>query len=219
MGPAVRSSMSAARTKRRLYRRGPILIALPLLVVVCTGILLQLKRASNWVQPPDPQGSGGPPTVAFEAILAAAATVPEASVRAWDDVDRLDVRPLKGVVKVRAKSGWEVQVDTATGEVLQAAVRRSDVVESIHDGSFFHEQAKLWVFLPAAAILAGLWGTGDLPLRAADPPATSRTRAQGCTRRGPVAVRFLGASRRARPGRRSSRRRRRGPRSPSPRTG
>lgn len=78
----------------------------------------------------------------------------------WDDVDRLDVRPSKGVVKVRARSGWEVQVDAKTGEVLQAAVRRSDLIESLHDGSFFHEKVKLWIFLPAGLILAGLWGTG-----------------------------------------------------------
>jgi len=136
------------------------LIALPLLVVVGSGILLQLKKESSWIQPPTQKGADGPPTLAFDAILAAAATVPDAGVRTWDDVDRLDVRPSKGVAKVRAKSGWEIQVDTSTGAVLQAAVRRSDLIESIHDGSFFHEKAKLWIFLPAGLILAGLWFTG-----------------------------------------------------------
>lgn len=152
--------VSWARTNRKLHRGGAILIALPLLVVVGSGILLQLKKESAWIQPPTLEGNGGEPSIAFGEILKAAATVPEAGVREWDDVDRLDVRPSHGVVKVRAKSGWEVQVDTATGEVLQAAVRRSDLIESIHDGSFFHEKAKLWIFLPAAAILAGLWFTG-----------------------------------------------------------
>jgi uncharacterized iron-regulated membrane protein len=152
--------VSAARWNRKLHRWGAILVALPVLVVIGSGIMLQLKKESDWIQPSSQRGSGGPPTLPFEAILAAAASVPEAGVAAWDDVDRLDVRPSKGMVKVRAKSGWEVQVDTTTGEVLQAAVRRSDVIEAIHDGSFFHEKAKLWVFLPAALILAGLWGTG-----------------------------------------------------------
>ena len=152
--------MSAARWNRKLHRWGAILIALPLLVVVGSGILLQLKKQSDWIQPSTRRGSGAVPTLSFDRILAAAAAVPEAGVTTWDDVDRLDVRPSKGVVKVRAKSGWEVQVDTTTGEVLQVAVRRSDLIESIHDGSFFHEKAKLWIFLPAALILAGLWGTG-----------------------------------------------------------
>ena len=152
--------MSAARTNRRLHRWGAILVAVPLLVVIGSGILLQLKKESDWIQPPTREGRGAQPSIAFEAILTAAATVPEAEVRGWADVDRLDVRPAKGVVKVRARNGWEVQVDTTTGEVLQAAVRRSDLIESIHDGSFFHEQAKLWIFLPAGVILAGLWFTG-----------------------------------------------------------
>ena len=152
--------MSAARWNRKLHRWGAILVALPVLVVIGTGILLQLKKESAWIQPRTQAGSGGPPTLSFDRILGAAAAVPEACVTSWADVDRLDVRPSKGVVKVRARSGWEVQVDTTTGDVLHVAVRRSDLIESIHDGSFFHEKAKLWVFLPAALILAGLWGTG-----------------------------------------------------------
>ena len=152
--------MSAARWTRKLHRWGAILIALPLLVMVGAGILLQLKKASDWIQPPTRSGTGDAPEIGFDRILAAARTVPEATVQTWRDVDRLDVRPSKGVVKVRARSGWEGQVDTTTGAVLQAAVRRSDVIEAIHDGSFFHEKAKLWLFLPAALVLAGLWGTG-----------------------------------------------------------
>ena len=44
--------------------------------------------------------------------------------------------------------------------MLQASYRRSDLIESIHDGSFFADAAKLWVFLPAALILLGLWISG-----------------------------------------------------------
>ena len=65
-----------------------------------------------------------------------------------------------GMVKVRCENRWEVQIDTATGEVLQVAYRRSDLIESMHDGSFFHEHAKLWIFLPSGVILLGLWLTG-----------------------------------------------------------
>ena len=99
-------------------------------------------------------------TLSFNRILDIATTVPEAGIKAWKDIDRLDVRPGKGVVKVRAKNRWELQIDTTNGVVLQVAVRRSDLIESIHDGSFFHESFKLWVFLPAAIVLAGMWGTG-----------------------------------------------------------
>jgi hypothetical protein len=51
-------------------------------------------------------------------------------------------------------------VDARTGEVLQAAYRRSDLIESLHDGSYFDDGVKLWVFLPAGVVLLGLWGSG-----------------------------------------------------------
>ena len=86
--------------------------------------------------------------------------MPEAGINSWDDVDRLDVRPDRGLVKVQAKNGWEVQVDTGTGKVLQTEYRRSDTIEAIHDGSWFHDRVKLWIFLPMAFIVLGLWVTG-----------------------------------------------------------
>ncbi|MEM7622874.1 MAG: PepSY-associated TM helix domain-containing protein [Planctomycetota bacterium] len=149
---------------RRLHRWGSIAAAAPILIVLATGILLQLKKNWSWVQPPTERGAAGfdtgEPKLDFDAILAAAASVPEAQIRTWNDVDRLDVRPARGVAKVRAHSRWEVQVDTATGAVLASAYRRSDVIESIHDGSFFGDATKLWVFLPSGIILFALWLTG-----------------------------------------------------------
>lgn len=153
--------MSAAAWNRKLHRWGSILIAVPLLVVIATGVLLQVKKDWSWVQPPTLRGSEqGAPTIAFERVLDAARSVPDAGISGWDDVDRLDVRPSKGVVKVRGKNRWEVQVDTSTGAVLGVAYRRSDLIESLHDGSWFADGAKLWVFLPTALVLLGLWGTG-----------------------------------------------------------
>lgn len=76
------------------------------------------------------------PTLSFAEVLEIAKSAPEAEILSWDDIDRLDVRPDKGMLKVRSKNRWEVQVDTATGEILQVAFRRSDLIESLHDGSF-----------------------------------------------------------------------------------
>lgn len=145
---------------RKLHRWGAILIALPLLVVICTGLLLQLKKEWGWIQPAERRGVGTTPSITFDQILTALRGVPEAEVESWEDVDRLDVRPGKGMLKVRCNNDWEVQIDTATGEVLQVAYRRSDLIESIHDGSFFHANAKLWVFLPSGLVLLALWFTG-----------------------------------------------------------
>lgn len=152
------------RWSRKLHRWGAIITALPFAIIIATGLILQLKKDVAWVQPPTRRGAApmaeGAPAIGFDRILAAARDVPEARVQSWDDVDRLDVRPDRGIVKVRCLSRWEVQVDVATGEVVQVAYRRSDLIETIHDGSWFHDKAKLWVFLPVGAVVGGLWLTG-----------------------------------------------------------
>ena len=145
---------------RKLHRWGAILIAMPFLVVIVTGILLQLKKEWAWVQPPANRGEGKSPQVSFKEILAAAKTVPEGEINSWEDIDRLDVRPAKGYVKVQARNRWEIQIDLKTSRVIQTAYRRSDLLESLHDGSWFHDQVKLWVFLPCALVVLGLWVTG-----------------------------------------------------------
>ena len=152
--------MSAATLNRKLHRWGVVIAFAPLIVVVLTGLLLLFKKEADWIQPPTARGEGGEPAVTFDRILEATRSVPEAEVASWDDIDRLDVRPGKGIVKVRGRNQIEVQVDTTSGEVLQVAVRRSDLIESIHDGSWFHDRAKLWVFFPSACVLLGLWITG-----------------------------------------------------------
>jgi len=152
--------MKAKILNRKLHRWAAIAIALPVFVVIISGIILLLKKELDWVQPPTMKGAGTEPALSFDQILDIAKTVPEAGIKDWQDIDRLDVRPGKGVVKVRAKNRWEIQIDTTNGEILQVALRRSDLIESIHDGSFFHESVKLWVFLPSAVVLAGIWGTG-----------------------------------------------------------
>jgi hypothetical protein len=106
------------------------------------------------------KGKGLSPGLTLAAILEAAGTVPEAGIRDWSDIDRLDIQPKRGLVKVQAKNRWEVQLDLETRQVLHCAERRSDWIEALHDGSWFHDKAKYWIFLPTAVIVLGLWITG-----------------------------------------------------------
>ena len=152
--------MSFNVKNRKIHHWAGFFAALPLLVIIGTGILLQLKKDVAWVQPPTQKGASKEPAVSFDAILAAVRAVPETGVTSWDDIDRVDVRPKDGIAKVTCKNRWEVQVDFRTGEVVQVAYRRSDLIEAIHDGSFFHDAAKLYVFLPTAVVVLGLWVTG-----------------------------------------------------------
>jgi uncharacterized iron-regulated membrane protein len=53
------------------------------------------------------------------------------------DLDRIDARPDKGMVKFVFTEGyWAVQLDAATGKVLHLERRRADFIENLHDGSY-----------------------------------------------------------------------------------
>lgn len=155
-----RDSRNWKRFNRKVHYWGAAVIAIPILIVLISGLLLQVKKQVVWVQPASERGIGKVPELTFEQILTIASEVPEAEISGWKNVDRLDVRPKKGIVKVRAKNRWEIQIDNKTGDILAVNYRRSDLIEEFHDGSWFHKQAKLWLFLPASLILLVLWGTG-----------------------------------------------------------
>jgi uncharacterized iron-regulated membrane protein len=144
--------MSSNKTNRTLHKWGSIIIALPFLVVLVTGVLLLLKKQFSFIQPPTINGQSAQPSLSFEQILTVAKTVESAQISSWDDIDRLDVRPAKGMLKVRSNNNVEVQIDSGSGEVLHVAIRRTDFIESIHDGTFFEKNANLWLMLPVAFI-------------------------------------------------------------------
>jgi hypothetical protein len=154
-------AMSFNVFNRKIHYWASFIAAIPLLVIIGTGLLLQMKKHSAWVQPVEHRGTGSTPQIDFEGILASLKSVAGMNVRSWDDVNRLDVRPGRGVVKAWLMNGYEVQVDLGTGRVLQTAYRRSDLIETIHDGSFFGgDWVKLGLFLPAGATLMLLWVGG-----------------------------------------------------------
>ncbi len=172
---------------RKLHRWGALLSALPLLLVILTGLLLQVKKQAPWVQPPSQRGlfSNERFDKSWQDLLSIVKTVPQAQVAGWEDIDRIDVRPSHGSAKVQCLNHWEVQIDLSTGEILSSAYRRSDLIESLHDGSFFSDAAKLWFFLPNGLILLALWFTGAwlwwLPISRRTRPSSKNTASKGFT--------------------------------------
>jgi uncharacterized iron-regulated membrane protein len=148
------------RWMRKLHRWGALICGLPLLLVIVTGLLLQLKKQLTWVQPATQLGSVKQPELSFDQILQATKGVPQAGVNTWDDIVRLDIQPKKGIAKVQCKNQWELQVDLGNQSILSSAYRRSDFIESLHDGSFLTDWGKLGIFLPSGLLLLSLWFTG-----------------------------------------------------------
>ncbi len=152
--------MRLSIASRLLHRRGALLAGLPFLVVVASGILLQVKKQVPWIQPAEQRTAVNIPNVSWTAVLASLQAHPEAGVGSWNDIERVDVRPAKGILKVITKTRWELQLALDDGRVLQSAYRRSDLIEQLHDGSFFGDRVKLWIFLPSGLIVFGMWLTG-----------------------------------------------------------
>lgn len=154
--------MNLKRLLRQIHYWLSLAVFLPAGIIFAAGLFLMLKKEVEWIQPPTSQGevSEKIPAASFEQILATARQHPEAGIDKWSDIDRIDLRVDKGIAKIRAHSGWEVQVDTKTAEVLNVAYRRSDLIESIHDGSFLSDNVKYYIFLPTGILLIIMWGTG-----------------------------------------------------------
>ena len=147
---------------RKIHYWGSMVVALPLVIMIVAGILLMLKKDIHWIQPPSQKGieSNAIPAASLTDLFAAAKSVEIANFTTWSELERADFKPGKGIVKFVSKTNWEVQVDTHTAEVLQVAKRRSDLIEAIHDGSFFAGWVKIGLFLPVGIALLILWLTG-----------------------------------------------------------
>jgi uncharacterized iron-regulated membrane protein len=129
-----------------------VLFTVVLLVVAVTGIMLNHKRGLGLM--PDVDHAPTAPLAAALPIAEladrarAAATLPVET-----PVDRMDVRPDDGFVKVRFDDpGWtEVTVDLASGRAIHVG-RRGDVfMEQLHSGELLGGR---WVLLTDAAAVA-----------------------------------------------------------------
>ena len=156
------SRMKTQTLLRKIHHWGSVLIMLQMGLVIGAGLLLILKKEIDWVQPATAKGvaRADVPVKTMDELFRAAKSVEELELTEWSELTRVDFKPGKGVVKFVAPNNWEAQIDTATGEVLQVAFRRSDIIEALHDGSFFADWVKLYVFFPSGLVLLVLWATG-----------------------------------------------------------
>lgn len=153
--------MNLNKLSRTVHNWISIFIALPLLLIIVSGLFLQLKKDFQWIQPSSVRGANAEtPTVSHEKLLIAATSVAQTKGLRWSDFDRIDYKTDRGMVKFITVDGWEVQVDTTNAEVLSVASRQSDFLEKLHDGSYFGDFVKYCVILPTGITLFVLWVTG-----------------------------------------------------------
>lgn len=139
-----------------MYRALHRWVALPAFVVMfligSTGLLLGWKN-NNGLLPDAQKGSSVEPSewVSLESLSQTARFHVREVLLLDDKIDRMDIRPDKGMVKVRFANHFkEVQLDLKTAQILSVSTRGSDIIEKIHDGSIIdyllatnHDEAKL----------------------------------------------------------------------------
>lgn len=139
-----------------------ILVSGVVLVLSISGILLNHKRALGLM--PDvsnqPSGEFADALPMAELVRLAGAAAPQAAAAG---VDRLDVRPRSGLMKVRFRDDvvTEVTVDINSGSVLHVGLRNDVFLEKLHSGEIFGDK---WILLSDFAavvlvvlIISGYW--------------------------------------------------------------
>ncbi|MDH3315437.1 MAG: PepSY domain-containing protein [Gammaproteobacteria bacterium] len=157
--PKNRTHGAVYRLVRKTHLWVAIIVALPLLLLLVTGVALQVRKPVDWIQPTTEVGVARyDPGVGHAQILAAAKAVPEMRVEDWSDIAALDYRPKNGIIKVRNHDDLETQVDAKTGEVIRTGRRWNNLIARVHDGSEWG--MRLWFFLPAGLLIVYLWISG-----------------------------------------------------------
>lgn len=129
------------RIFRKIHRTTGALLFIFFFVISISGILLGWKKDSNELLLP--QSYEGTSThlkdwLPLDSLHQTAIQVlqdsisPSLSTR----IDRIDVRKEKGMVKfIFEEHFYGIQLDGATGKILNVGKRHSDLIENIHDGS------------------------------------------------------------------------------------
>lgn len=140
--------VNSLRTYRKLHRILGLVLATFLLISAVTGLLLAWKKNVEWIQPSTNKGSTKAtvdwltlPVLEEKAIAALRIARPELPNF---ELDRIDVRPGKGMAKMLfSAQNMEVQIDGVSGEVLSIGKRNADWIEALHDGSIISDWFKL----------------------------------------------------------------------------
>lgn len=144
-----------------------VIFTVALIVISVTGILLNHKRGLGLMPdvPHEPSAdfAGSLALDSLAAIALHSVAKPTEASPTLRDVDRMDVRPRDGFVKVRMRNAasTEVTVDIATGRVLHIGPRGDVFLEKLHSGEAFGSRGVLLGDAAAVVIvitiITGYW--------------------------------------------------------------
>lgn len=140
---------------RSLHRWIGFISSLFLAVISVTGFFLAMKGQFAFMRPPVQEASKverAEDILPMSKVLEFAFAAGHPELSELKEVDRVDYRPKDNVFKVVSKDGYrEVQVDGGNGKIVSDAFRNDQLMEDIHDMSFFADVAHGYL-LPAVAV-------------------------------------------------------------------
>ena len=141
-----------------------VLFTVVLLVISVTGILLNHKRGLGLMPEVEHTPTGAFSTALTLGELGARALAEAGDARSAEEgIDRMDVRPRDGLVKVRLRdpSSTEVTLNLADGRVLHMGARGDVFLEKLHSGEIFGSRGVLLSDAGAVALtvllITGYW--------------------------------------------------------------
>jgi uncharacterized iron-regulated membrane protein len=138
-----------------------ILLAFLVVVLSVTGVLLNHKRALGLMPESGLERPGAFASALPLTALAERATAQAPAAAASAGIDRMDVRPADGLVKVRFNDVRVTELTLALddGSVLGIGSRKDNFLENLHSGDIFGEWGVLLSDFAAVALLV-LFGSG-----------------------------------------------------------
>lgn len=124
--------------------------AVPIFIIFSSGLILLIKSFVPNIQPPivETMDIPGKPRLSLDEI------------KQDPTIDQIIYRPSKNTISIRYKNDMEKQIHAQTGEVLNYAKRHTNWIIRIHQGTYFAEWVKEFIFIPTAVALQIIWITG-----------------------------------------------------------
>lgn len=127
------------RWARWLHRKIAVALLVFFFIISLTGLLLGIKKQTGLLAPTQKGTSDDSRNwLPISELQQKAVAYLHDSVdkKLSVELDRIDIRPGKGIAKfVFADHYWGLQLDCTTGQLLSIEQRSSDFIENIHDGS------------------------------------------------------------------------------------
>lgn len=136
-----RKKARTIRLFRKIHRQTAVFLFVAFFIMAGTGLLLGWKKNSGGILlAPTEKGTSSNMAewLPLDSLTYLAVTFLHDSISASlsPEIDRIDVRPDKGIVKFTFTNHYKgLQVDGATGKILRVEQRVADLIEHMHDGT------------------------------------------------------------------------------------